>query len=89
MTPHGMPPYPPQPGQMTPHGMPAYQQQPVMTPPGMNLPVVQHPFGAPQRSTRSFDMGRMAAREATIRKVVWIIVLVVGTAVGIILATQL
>jgi hypothetical protein len=66
------------------HGYPA---QPFAMPPGP--PVVQHPFGVPQRSTRSFDMARMAAREATIRKLVWIIVLVVGTGVGIIIATQL
>jgi serine/threonine protein kinase len=81
-SPHDM-----QPGHIpSPHGMP-YAQQPFR--PGGAPPVVQHPFGAPQRSTRSFDMGKIAAREATIRKLVWIIVLVVGTVVGIILATQL
>jgi hypothetical protein len=85
-TPHGMQ----SPGQFaTPQPMQPYPQQPFMTPGGMTSPLVQHPFGAPQPGTRSFDMGRMAAREATIRKLVWIIVLVVGTIVGIILAMRL
>jgi hypothetical protein len=43
----------------------------------------------PQAPPTNFDMGRMAAREATVRRLIWIIVLVVATAGGIVLATQL
>ncbi|HEX5062460.1 MAG TPA: protein kinase [Kofleriaceae bacterium] len=49
------------------------------------------PVGAqvPQRTTKSFDMGKMAAREAAIRKLIWIIVAVVAIGGGVVLATQL
>ena len=46
----------------------------------------QYPQAPP---AKNFDMGRMAAREAMIRRVIWILVLVVATAGGIVLATQL
>ena len=43
----------------------------------------QHPPAA------GFDMGRIAAREATIRRLVWIVVLVLAIAAGVVLAVQL
>jgi hypothetical protein len=39
--------------------------------------------------TSSFDMATRAAREAAVRRLVWIIVLVVAAGVGFVLATQL
>jgi hypothetical protein len=81
-TPSGVSPYAPT--------VPAMQHHaPFVTPPGMTVPSPQYPLAANQRSPRSFDMGRMAAREATIRRLVWIIVLVVACGLGIVLATQL
>ncbi len=53
--------------------------------PGM-FDMPQYPQAPP---AKNFDMGRMAAREAMIRRVIWILVLVVATAGGIVLATQL
>jgi hypothetical protein len=48
------------------------------------------PYGQfPPGGVRPYDMAASAAREATIRRIVWIIVLAAGTIVGIALATQL
>jgi serine/threonine-protein kinase len=42
-----------------------------------------------QRGAQGFDMARIAAREALIRRLIWIAAIVVAVAVGVILATQL
>ena len=71
------------------HTQPPFHQ-PAPAPYGSMYPALARVDTAPQqRGTRSFDMGRQAAREATIRRLVWLIVLVVAGIVGIILATQL
>jgi serine/threonine-protein kinase len=51
----------------------------------------QPPYGGPMApyGVRPYDMAASAAREATIRRIVWIVVLAAGTIVGIALATQL
>lgn len=39
--------------------------------------------------TASFDMGSLSARETMIRRVVWIVVLLVAAGIGFLLASQL
>lgn len=52
------------------------------------LDLASYPVVAPPAPT-SFDMGRIAAREAMIRRAIWVVVLIVAVGVGAILATQL
>jgi hypothetical protein len=49
------------------------------------------PFPVPPQpySTKSFDMAKLAARDAMIRRVIWIVAFVLAAGVGILLATQL
>jgi len=61
----------------------AFPQQP-------RLPPTQHPGGYPQQpGGGAFDMGQLQARDAAMRRWIWIAVLVVGAIVGIVLAAQL
>ncbi|HEY5928374.1 MAG TPA: protein kinase [Kofleriaceae bacterium] len=60
------------------------QPYPPMMPPPLST---SFPSAAPP--TRSFDMGKMAAREAAMSRLIWIIALILAAGVGIILATQL
>ncbi len=67
------------------------QGTPLVTPvPGAFPPPVYPPpgFGAPARGP-TYDMSKIAAREATIRRLVWIVAFVVAVGAGIVLATQL
>jgi len=77
-----MSPYSPQPPQpQTPYGMQPYTPYPQAQ--------QRNDLAPPPRSTRSFDMGQQAAREAMIRRLVWIMVFILAGTLGIILATQL
>ena len=49
----------------------------------------QYPNASPRPATAGYDMSKVAARETTIRRLIWIIVLVVAGGVGFIVATQL
>ncbi len=60
---------------------------PIPTTPGMFE--AQAPFGGARPPTAAYDMGKIAARDAAIRRLVWIIVLAVAASVGFIIATQL
>ena len=84
-TPAGIAPYTPNmpPHVPTPAGIAPYTPD-VPTPGGLS----PYPL-APQHAPNGFDMGRMTAREATIRRLIWIVVIVVGLGIGAILATQL
>jgi serine/threonine-protein kinase len=44
---------------------------------------------APRLPTAQYDMGRMAASETVVRRIIWIVVLLVAAAVGFVLASQL
>jgi hypothetical protein len=43
----------------------------------------------PRPPTAKFDMGRMAASETVVRRIIWIVVLLVAAGVGFVLASQL
>jgi hypothetical protein len=90
----GMPPYSSLPAQPTPQGMPAYAPATHSVHPYNAMqpyypPTARVDLAPQQRAPRSFDMGQQAAREATIRRFVWLIVLIVAGIAGIIIATQL
>jgi hypothetical protein len=75
---------PPQPGlapQPLPPGVPMQPQAFYQTPPGGTRLPPPRPAG--------FDVSKLASRDAAIRRMVWIIVLVVAGIVGIVLATKL
>jgi len=85
---HAMMRAPSQPPLPNPHAVP--------TPAPLNLfdnPMMQRPsqqIGAVSPASRpSYDMGQLVAREAAIRRFIWIAVLVVGALVGIVLAALL
>jgi hypothetical protein len=80
-----MPANPPLPdwGAPAPGAAPPVATQPAMQP----YPSVPPPLD-PQRAP-GFDMGRMAAREALVRKLIWAVSLLVAAGIGAILATQL
>jgi hypothetical protein len=82
----------------TPFGPPQLPSQQLPSTPfntSMQYPAQPYPqqprvdLAPQQRATHGYDMGRQAAREALIRKLVWFIVLIVAGVGGIILATQL
>jgi hypothetical protein len=52
------------------------------------LPPLDAPSAMPP-PVAGFDMGRLAAREALIRRLIWVIVLLAATLVGVVLATKL
>jgi hypothetical protein len=64
---------------------------PMPAPQGFTSTPIPFPIPPPEpaRSTKSFDMARVAAREAMIRRVIWIVALVLAVGVGVILWTQL
>ena len=82
---------------MTPHDMPPIVAAPFsVTAPGAAPPISGYPSAQayPQYPSQhppaaGFDMGRMAAREATIRRVIWIAVLVLAIVTGVVLAVRL
>lgn len=83
-----------------PFSSPSYPGAPYASPgsqgasqPGMSpYPPSPYPSSYPVQSSpqagHGFDMGKMAAREATIRRLIWIVVLVLAVAVGVVLAAR-
>jgi hypothetical protein len=71
----------------TPTAFPQLPATPIPQPmPGMFDPGVR---GAPKPATAGYDMSKIAARDEAIRRLIWIIVLVVAAGAGFIIATQL
>jgi hypothetical protein len=58
-------------------------------PPTANPPSSLPPTGHPVMPRPQYDMSRMAAREALIRRLVWIAVIVLGTSIGFLVAMRL
>jgi hypothetical protein len=83
----------------SPGHAPARALPPTPNPLGAHLPATPIPTfipptppmaGQPPRMpTAQFDMGRMAASETVVRRIIWIVVLLVAAAVGFVLASQL
>ncbi|CAN5912438.1 hypothetical protein BH11MYX3_BH11MYX3_15600 [soil metagenome] len=99
------PPQQPQPGQRKPPTGPppiaGMAPRPTLTPPRtvMDLnsfsrpgPIPTTPMLpplAPGPGMPGYDMSRAAARDAAMRRIVWIVVLVIGAVIGVVLASQL
>jgi serine/threonine-protein kinase len=84
---YGLPPqpspYPAYPG--TTHGMQPYNaMQPHSQPPS-----AVHTDVLPQYRNHKFDMSRQAARDATMRRIVWLVVILVAGVAGLVIAMQL
>nr|MBA3464656.1 hypothetical protein [Deltaproteobacteria bacterium] len=74
--------------------LPYAPERPVMdlasfAPPGYPVHDPSHGQMPPQAGMMGFDMSQMAARDAAVRRMVWIVVLAVAAIIGIIVASQL
>ena len=70
----------------TPAGIAPYASS---MPPHVPTPAGLSPYPLAPQPAAKFDMGRMTAREATIRRLIWIVAIIVALGLGAILATQL
>ncbi len=73
----------------TPGPFPGFPPTPMPTPMGPGMPPTPMGQQHGRLPTAGYDMGQMAARDAAMGRLIWIVVLVVAAGVGFLIATQL